>query len=252
MTKTLIICCFLLMLIIAAAEAVDPTIVLYLPLDENQGDDTADLSGNGNDGFLEDSPKWIPGKFGKALEFGAGSRVYIPASDSLHGDIFMEDFTLLAWIMPTLTGDTWQHVWRSVDGEDGTQCTLFFNTGGFLSWRGRVDDTWGERCVTPEGMIPADEWTHIAVVSDRSDYRIYINGAEEGTSTFEELDGDIADFYLGFDGREWAETYTGAIDEVYLLTRALSAVEVMNAMAGIDMSVQPAGKLAGTWGDLKR
>jgi len=251
MAKTLL-CCLSLMLIIAVAEAADPSIVLYLPMDEGQGDDTADLSGNGNDGLLEEGPEWIPGKFGKALEFDAGSRVYISASDSMHGDIFMDNFTLLAWIMPTLTGDTWQHVWRSVNGtEDATQCTLFLNTGGFLSWRGRVADAWGERCVTPGGMIPADEWTHMAVVSDGSEWKIYLDGAEAGSSEYEELDGDITDFYLGFDGRQWDERYTGAIDEVYLLTRALSAVEVMNAMAGIDMSVQPAGKLAGTWGALK-
>jgi hypothetical protein len=80
----------------------------------------------------------------------------------------------------------------------------------------------------------------------------YIDGAEAGTSAYEELDGDIVDFYLGFDGREWAEAYTGAIDEVYLLTRALSSEEVQQAMDGIDLSVKPAGKLAGTWGDLKR
>jgi len=225
-------CCFLLILVTVAAEAADPTVVLYLPLDEGQGSKATDLSGYGNHGVLEEGPEWITGKFNRALEFDEGSRVYIPASDSLHGDIFKGDFTLLAWIMPAVAGDTWQHVWRSVDGDDGTQCTLFFNTGGFLSWRGRVADAWGERCATPDGLITGDDWTHIAVVSDGIDYKMYIDGEEAASVAYEEMDGDIVDFYLGFDGREWDE-------------------QVKNAMSGIDLSVQPAGKLAGTWGALK-
>ena len=250
MTKILA-CCFLLILITVAAEASDPSVVLYLPLDEGQGNDTKDLSGYGNHGFLEESPEWITGKFGKALEFDAGSRVYIPASDSLHGDIFKDDFTLLAWIMPAVVGDTWQHIWRSVDDADGTQCTLFFNTGGFLSWRGRIDDVWGERCATPGGLITGDDWVHIAVLSDGTDYKMYLDGEEVISAAYEEMNGGIVDFYLGFDGRPWDERYSGAIDEVYLLTRALSDTQVKSAMSGIDLSVQPAGKLAGTWGALK-
>ena len=90
-----------------------------------------------------------------------------------------------------------------------------------------------------------------AISSDGTDYKMYLDGEEVISAAYEEMNGDIVDFYLGFDGRPWDERYSGAIDEVYLLTRALSDTQVKSAMIGIDLSVQPAGKLAGTWGALK-
>lgn len=241
----------LLILVALIAGTADAGVVIYLPMDEGQGDTVADHSGNGNDGVLEDGPIWVDGKSGKALQFSGGSRVHILASNSLHGDIFKDDFTLLAWINPDFAGDQWEHVWRSVDGNDATQCSLFLNIDGFLSWRGRVADAWGERCGTPAGTINANEWTHIALTSDKVNYRIYVNGAEAGSSAFEEMDGGITDYYLGFDGREWAEAFSGVIDEVYLLTVAMPADEIAGVAAGTLASVQPAAKLATTWGDAK-
>jgi len=250
MFRSLLIC-LLLSAVFVAFEAADAALVLYLPMDEGQGDSTMDLSGRGNNGILEDGPVWVQGKYGSALEFDAGSRVHIPASNSLHGDIYKDDFTFLAWIMPARSGDTWQHVIRSVDGADATQCSLFLNTNGFLSWRGRVADTWGERCGTPDNTIPANEWTHIALVSDQTDYKIYANAVEVGSATYEEMDGGIVDFYLGFDGREWDERYTGVIDEVYLLTEAMSVDDIAGIMDNTLTPVQPADKLTATWGRIK-
>ena len=133
MLKT-VICCLLLMLIVVTVKAVDPDLVLYLSLDEGNGDTVKDLSPGLNHGEFEDGPNWVKGKFGNALEFDGGSRVHILASDSLHGDIFQDNFTFLAWVKPTMQGDQWGHVWRTVNANDETQCTLFLNTGGFFSW----------------------------------------------------------------------------------------------------------------------
>jgi hypothetical protein len=79
-------------------------------------------------------------------------------------------------------------------------------------------------------------------------------GEEAATSPFVEMDGGIADYYLGFDDREWDEWFTGAIDEVYILTRAMTADEIKVALDGPMMqiiSVRPAGKLAAMWGHVK-
>ena len=49
---------------------IDPKTVVGLWLfNEGKGDTAKDSSGNGNDGTLMIKPKWIDGKFGKALEF---------------------------------------------------------------------------------------------------------------------------------------------------------------------------------------
>jgi len=248
------ICCFLLMLIVVTVEAVDPSLVLYLSLDEGNGDVAKDLSPGLNNAELQDGPDWVNGKFGKALEFDEGSRIWIQVSDSLHGNIFQENFTFLAWIRPTMLGDTWQHVWRSVNANDETQCTLFLNTGGFISWRGRLDGAWGERIASPAGLIVADDWTHVAVVGNDANYIIYINGEEAARVAFEEMEGEITDFYMGFDGRAWDERYSGAIDDVYMLTRAMTEAEIQAATLGVldsIISVRPLGKFVAMWGSLK-
>jgi hypothetical protein len=252
MARTLMFC-FFLILIAVNAKATDPALLLYLPLDEGQGGTAADLSVNGNDGEL-DGPKWVEGKFGKALEFGDRSLVYIPASRSLHGDIFKDNFTLLAWIKPIPGGNEWGHIWRSVDGNDDTQCTLFYNSAGYLSWRGQVGGEWAERCESPAGMIEAEEWSHAAVIGDGANFKIYINGEVAQTSTFEELDGDITDYYLGFDNRQWDEWFTGAIDDVYILKRAMTDDEIKAASEGVltkIIAVNHSSKIAVTWGHVK-
>jgi len=69
---------FLIIILLFApfsAKAVlrDNTVVLYMPLDEGNGNEVKDISQSGKIGVLgtkgKDLPKWVNGKFGKALEF---------------------------------------------------------------------------------------------------------------------------------------------------------------------------------------
>jgi hypothetical protein len=116
-----------------------------------------DDSGNRNDGTIIDA-KQCDGKVGKGLELEKGNRVEIAASDSLHPNLFQEDFTLAMWINPTREGDTWQQLWRS--RKDDNHSTLFLNNDGTLSWRGDVGEGWtiiAEVLADP----PAEEWSHI-------------------------------------------------------------------------------------------
>jgi hypothetical protein len=59
---------------------IDPKSVVGMwTFDEGKGDVVKDFSGNGNDGKLMNSPKWVDGKFDKCLEFdGKDDYVEIP------------------------------------------------------------------------------------------------------------------------------------------------------------------------------
>jgi len=229
---------------------IDESLVLCLPFDEGAGDEAEDLSKYGNNGTAVPKADWVDGKLGGAIQVTSGSgHVEIPASDSLTGDTFIESFTLTAFVRPALTGDTWQHIWRSRPVESGHN-TLFVNIGGFLSWRAMVGGSWTILC--EGGVISADEWQHVAMVSDGKNFKMYVNAELAKETNFMETDGAIQTFYVG--GDAMSENYTGAIDEVSVWNRALSEDEIRTLCTeGVEafLSVDPAGKLAATWGKIK-
>jgi len=197
-------------------------------LDEGGGTTALDATGNGNDGTLEDDPVVVEGQFGQALAFD-GSRVAIPASDSLTANLFQESFTMSAWINPTRTGNTWQQIFRSVRAAD-TNDTLFLHTDGRLSWRGRVGGAWaGGMCETAGDVVPADQWTHVAVTGDGTNFRIYVNGALTEESAFQTTDGENENYFIGGD-TNFGESYTGMIDDVRVYNHVLSEGDVRASM----------------------
>ena len=65
--------------------------------DEGNGDTAKDSSGNGNDGTLE-GPKWVDGKFGKALEFN-GASDYVDTGNNPITDLNgTKIFSISAWV----------------------------------------------------------------------------------------------------------------------------------------------------------
>jgi len=205
---------------------IDPNLIGGWKFDEGSGTIAYDSSGNGNDGTLEDGPTVVDGQFGQALAF-EGSRVAIPASDSLTADLFQGSFTLSAWINPKRTGGTWQQIFRSMIADDTSNDTLFINNDGRLSWRGRIGGDWaGGMCETSSDVVPADQWTHVAVVGDGMSFRIYVNGALSQESAFQTTDGSNATYYLGGDPTWIGESYSGIIDDVRIYNVALTAEEI--------------------------
>ena len=204
----------------------DYRLIGHWKLDDGEGVIAVDSSGNGNDGTLEDGPTFVDGQFRQALAF-EGSRVAIPASDSLTADLFQGSFTLSAWINPKRTGGTWQQIFRSMIAADTSNDTLFINNDGRLSWRGRIGGDWaGGMCETASDVVPADQWTHVAVTGDGTNFRIYVNGALSQESAFQTTDGANATYYIGGDPTWLAESYAGIIDDVRIYNVALSAEEI--------------------------
>ncbi len=62
--------------IISSSEAVlTDELVLCFSFDEGRGNTVKDLSPEKNDGTIQGNPKWVDGKFGKALYFDGSTWV---------------------------------------------------------------------------------------------------------------------------------------------------------------------------------
>jgi len=232
-----------------ATRAMDKPIVAFT-FDNIKGDLVPDVSGNRNDGTMQNNPNEIGGKTGKALEFD-GSRVRIAASDTVTTEMFAEGiFTVTMWIKAKRAGGEWQQVFRAGPNANDT---LFVNNNGLLSWRGMVNAAWaGGMCETAAGLVEADGWTHAAVTGDAKKFQIFVNGELAKEADFQETMGNNQEYMIG--GYAGAEQYSGAVDEFAIFKETLSEAEinaVMNKGILNATAVEPDAKLATSWGEIK-
>ncbi len=79
----------------ASADLLDG-LVLNMPLDEGNGNETKDISDNGFTGTIMGAAKWVEGKFGDALEFNTSADfVEIADDDVFHIE---DEITQAAWV----------------------------------------------------------------------------------------------------------------------------------------------------------
>ena len=71
----------------------DTNLVGYWPFNETSGTNAPDLSGNGNDGTLVNSPDWVDGVVGKCLDFG-GTDEYVFVADDASLNFGTGDFSI--------------------------------------------------------------------------------------------------------------------------------------------------------------
>ncbi len=241
---------FLIALIVAGpayAGLDDKSLVLYLSFDEGQGGDAKDGSAHGHDGELIQNPKWVDGQFGKALEFDGtkSQHVMVPINDTLQ---LTEQFSIAFWVK---RGDAqireWNYMvtagtlkWASIF-RNGDQKTYFWSTSG---------GAWAQKAVTND--IQPDDWVHLAVTHDtKAEVIIYNDGKKAGGGAkppvVDEIDGSVM-VGARHPGEEF---FTGIIDEVFLFNRIITEAEINEIKDGEFLPVEPAGKLATTWGSVK-
>jgi len=175
-----------------------------------------------------------PGRFGRALSCGGGDALEAPHATELEPP----QLTLEAWVRPEA-----QHL---PPGEDGRRWVAGKNAnewaeghyglvvdrtkaGAYLNIGGGPDnavDVW-----SPAGAVRPGAWTHLAATYDGERLRLFVGGRQvaaarvgrprtPGVGPF--VIGKRADGMFGF---------RGAVDEVRLTARALSAAEIA-AVAG--------------------
>lgn len=158
------------------------------------------------------------------------------------------------WVNPTLAGNTWQQLVRCHPFDGTGRNSLFINNGGFISWRGFSGGAWTVWSETAPGLIPADEWTFIAVSGDTNNINMYVGGDMVQEDAFQEGDSGIEVIQLGGEAETPGEAYSGIIDDFALWNETLSNNQVVNIMeSGVSsfMAVDSDDTLTTTWASIR-
>ena len=216
-------------------------------LDENKGDTATDLSGNKNDGTLKNGPKWAVGKFGKALEFNGGNYVEVPASASFSYD---KGYTFALWFKANNVNSQQGPIGQN----GGGQYINFWMNSNQLRW-----ETDNGQNFYSSVLIEANQWYHAVGTYDFSTglAKIYVNGKFDKQIAFTS-DKNFTTFPVIIGGYGvGAYPFNGIIDEVAIFNVALEegdiqsiATKGLGAATGM-VAVEPSGKLASTWANLK-
>ncbi|MBP95110.1 hypothetical protein CMK18_04100 [Candidatus Poribacteria bacterium] len=212
--------------------------------DEGNGEMAKDISKEGNHGKLIKAPKWINGKFGKALEFN-GKDNCVQTEQKLLDNL--KEFTLSCWIKTgKMTGGRIGLVGQNNSPEFG-----FNNPKTLWLWTpaGDLQAPW-------KHGAPSNDWHHVAGVASKKHLRVYVDGEVTegggggpfGSSPF---NVNIGGCGIWDANGNW---FTGAMDEVAIFHSALSDEDIKAiANQGITglLSVNARGRLPIIWADLK-
>jgi hypothetical protein len=229
------------------AQIVKDGLVGYWSLDKSavEGKKVKDLVG-ANDGEIKGDPKSVGGKLGEALEFdGVDDHVVIPNNDALN--FGTGDFTVCVWVKTTAVTGRWAQrhdiVGKGDPSISGYAISADSNKGFF--WVGGA----GEFSGTTE--INDGEWHYIVGVRKSSECFIYVDGKQEGKGTNSENVDTALNLIFAKHPLKNESYFKGSIDEVAIYNRALSEDEILKNYEAKAAAVEPSGKLAVTWGEVK-
>jgi hypothetical protein len=207
-------------------------LVGHWSFDSITGTSTPDSSPFKNDALLVDGPVVVPGRIGTALEFdGRRSHVAVASKPCLN---LTGPFTLSAWVKPA--GPERRSCGIVEKWDNGPKQTI---DGYFLRLTGDgrphlvVSEPAEGGEVAGQKPLPLGEWSFLAGVSDGTEYRIYVNGSLD-----RKLPGikgprrSTNPLRIGMAGGDGGQYFQGAIDDVRIYARALSAAEIARLAQG--------------------
>lgn len=193
----------------------------YWHFDEGSGNTASDSTSERNDGTLYGAT-WTSGKVGDALEFD-GVDDFVEALDDSSLNI-TDGITIEAWVKPneivsyhTIVSKYWV-----------TGYYLRIESYGILN---RIIDFAASGTLqTESGLVPIGSWSHIVGVSNGTYAKIYLNGELIKSGQIAYPSGNIGTndkpLRIGAWPVDSSQPFSGTIDEIRILNRALSAEEI--------------------------
>jgi hypothetical protein len=203
-------------------------LVGYWSFNEGSGTTAADHSGNSNTGTLFNSPTWLMGKVGNALQFNgvtsaSGSRVSIPDSPNIR---LGSTYTVSAWIKVS-SGQGNFRIFFSKNFSAGGYPQLMVSDNNKIDWRANHDTTYG---VLSNNAISLGIWYHVVGTYDANagscNSKLYVNGVYQTCETLTGAAGNTAAALLIGARSDNSFNFPGAIDEVRVYNRTLGQAEI--------------------------
>ncbi len=220
--------------------------------DEGKGNQTEEATA-GLVGEFNGNVKWAEGILGKAVEMagsvGKADFIEVAHSDEVDMD---EAITMMAWVYPN----------ELPAGGQENKFTIFFKNTYYLQiepGEGKLAyyfyDTSAPGYRISNGKIKAKEWSHVALIWDGSEASFYINGESDGTAIAQKGPGRSTPGKAlrigGENGGCCPRFFQGRIDELMLANYPLTEAELQK-IVNDTLAVSARGKLATTWGNLKK
>ena len=199
----------------------DDSVVGYWALDG----DGSDASWYGNPGDIVGTVVGAAGAVdsGTAMYFDGASEIAVNSPSFVWGT----GATLMAWVKVDSTSPQYQAVaesWTSFVGG----ISLFFRDGTTLVAQSATVGAGAYTELTADGSAWGGQWVHLANVAGPSGHALYVNGrlvAHDPAGGFDPP-APGADFVIGSEHSYNDRHFTGAIDDVVLLNRALPPREI--------------------------
>ena len=231
------------------AEINDSTLSVYYSFD-GEGETVKDHSSNGNDGMIVGDVNREDGVFGTAIALETNTWIDMNGPEFKNGPV--DGFTLLVWVNHTGSGDP-QTLLDAIGTDHGNGLFhMEIRPGGFRFFHRDGTNTTVFN-INPGPVLEANTWVHFAGTydSDSGVVKTYVNGEETHSATGSGKCSNNWGVSAGIGHHKNGRWYNGLLDEYYLFNRALPADEIMDVMDSSLLAVEPADKLATTWGIIK-
>jgi hypothetical protein len=202
-----------------------PGLVAAYNFDEGSGTTLADVTPYANNGSISGAA-WAPGTNGSALWFdGQDDWVTIADDDSLG---LTTGMTLEAWVNLN-SRQSWQTTIFKEDASVGPAYALYANDQGDHAKAVSSPGSYVE-LLSSGVQLPLNRWVHVATTFDSSEFKIYIDGVLRNSMPVTDLLATGSDPLRLGGNSFWGEYLDGALDDVRVYDRALSAAAIQADM----------------------
>lgn len=209
------------------ADNPDLGLSAYWSLDESAGTVFADATGAGHGGTLVNGPVHVAGRSGFAVAFdGIDDTASVPHAATLDSYPLSVSF----WMRSTSSGLSGIVNKYLVSSKNGYQ--VFTNAGALCGWyfRDATNYVWdGTGCSLQVTGVNDGAWHHVTMVVDAAGGRMYVDGTQRASRAWTGTPGATTTTqpvsFASYPGTAGPPLY-GALDEVRIYTRGLSANEI--------------------------